>query len=268
MRDYGKVHATFWTSPTTAKLSDDGKMLALYLLTCSHSTIAGVFRLPDGYIAEDLGWVPERVSKGFDELFRNGFANRCGTTKWVWIRRHFHWNRPENPNQRKAAAKIAQQIPSECVWRLDFIRECGPVLGLPPPSDPNPSGTVPKPFRNQEQEQKQEQDKSAEGKPFPTELKLVGQVEPEVPIRIPIVDGPDAPILQTEIDEWSLAFPAVDVLAELREMRVWASANRAKRKTAGGLHRFVVQWLQKAQNEGRKGASGVAAAAKAWAGAK
>ena len=83
MRDYGKVYSTFWSSSTTGGMSDDAKLLALYLMTCHHSTIAGVFRLPDGYISEDLGWVPERVSKGFAELLAKGFANRCETTKWV-----------------------------------------------------------------------------------------------------------------------------------------------------------------------------------------
>lgn len=84
MRDYGKVYSTFWSSPTTAPLSDDGKILALYLLTCAHSTIAGIFRLPDGYVSEDLGWPVERVQKGLAELLSNGFANRCDSTKWLW----------------------------------------------------------------------------------------------------------------------------------------------------------------------------------------
>ena len=135
MRDYGKVYSTFWSSATTGGMSDDAKLLALYLMTCSHSTIVGVFRLPDGYISEDLGWVPERVAEGFAELFRKGFANRCGTSKWVWIRKHLDWNKPENPNQRKAAAKVALSIPDECAWKLDFMRVCGPLLGLQEPED-------------------------------------------------------------------------------------------------------------------------------------
>lgn len=120
MRDYGKVHSTFWSSKTTGLLSDDGKLLALYLMTCSHNTIAGVFRLPDGYISEDIRWEGERVSKGFDELFRNGFAKRCESTKWVWICKHLEWNQPENPNQWKAVQKIAASIPAECSWLADW----------------------------------------------------------------------------------------------------------------------------------------------------
>lgn len=172
MRDYGKVYSTFWSSETTGGLSDDAKILALYLMTCSHSTIAGVFRLPDGYVSEDLGpgWDTERVAKGFDELLRKGFANRCETTKWVWVRKHLEWNKPENPNQRKAAAKVAQGIPDGCAWKLDFMRVSAVPLGIEWTEPPNPSGTLSEPFLNQKQEQEQKQDllpPSATGKTEP-----------------------------------------------------------------------------------------------------
>ena len=100
---YGSFKNTsFWSSSDMRSLSEDARALALYLLTCPHGTIAGVFRLPDGYACEDLQWCSERVSEGFSELFAKGFANRCETTKWVWIRKHFEWNSPENPNQKKS----------------------------------------------------------------------------------------------------------------------------------------------------------------------
>lgn len=132
MRDYGKVHSTFWSSDTTSSVTDDGRMLALYLMTSPHATIAGVFRLPDGYVCEDLKWDAERVSKGFSELLAKGFANRCETTKWVWVCKHFKWNQPENPNQRKAAKKVAEQIPSDCAWKALFFRDCGVFFDAEP----------------------------------------------------------------------------------------------------------------------------------------
>lgn len=157
MRDYGKVFSTFWSSETTSGLSDDGKLLALYLMTCSHSTIAGVFRLPDGYVAEDIGWDAERVSKGFAELLSKGFAYRCATTKWVWVCKHLEWNKPENPNQRKSAAKVALSVPDACAWKQAFMRDCGEVLDLVASESPNPSATVAEPFLNQKQKQEQEE---------------------------------------------------------------------------------------------------------------
>lgn len=168
MRDYGKVYSTFWSSETTGKMTGDGKLLALYLMTCSHSTISGVFRLPDGYVAEDLGWDAERVKKGFVELFAKGFANRCETTKWVWILRHLEWNKPENPNQRKSAAKVALSIPDGCAWKPDFMRVCGPILEIEWNAPENPSETLAEPFLNQKQKQKQ--DTSGKGDKSPDEL--------------------------------------------------------------------------------------------------
>ncbi|MCY1196931.1 hypothetical protein D9M72_82870 [compost metagenome] len=162
MRDYGKVHTSFWSSATVSSMSEDGRMLALYLLTSPHSNITGVFRLPDGYAMEDLNWTPERVSKGFAELFRKGFANRCETTKWVWISKHLEWNPPENPNQRKAAKKIAVSIPDECGWKLGFMRVWGESLDISQEEWGNPCETVSEPFLNQEQEQEQEQKQEKE----------------------------------------------------------------------------------------------------------
>lgn len=156
MRDYGKVHTTFWSSSSIRELSEDGRTLAIYLLTCPHGTIAGAFRLPDGYASEDLQWSSERVREGFQELFRNGFATRCEATKWVWVFKHFEWNPPENPNQRKAAAKVAAQIPDSCCWKPVFMRDCAVFMGLEATEKANPCETLPEPFRNQEQEQEQE----------------------------------------------------------------------------------------------------------------
>lgn len=141
MRDYGKVHSTFWSSPTTAGLSPNAKMLALYLMTCTHSTIAGVFRLPDGYVAEDIGWSPGDVLEAFRELSAAGFAKRCESTKWVWVVNHLKWNKPENPNQRKAAAKMALAVPTGCAWASEFKASQSVALGLPNGSG-NPSETV------------------------------------------------------------------------------------------------------------------------------
>lgn len=159
MRDYGKVHTSFWSSATIRGMTEDARTLAFYLLTSPHSTIAGVFRLPDGYVCEDLQWGVERVAEGFAELLAKGFANRCETTKWVWVVKHLEWNPPENPNQRKAISKIARTIPDECAWKLDFMRLSGEVPTSEPSETANPSETLGEQFLNQKQEQEQEQKK-------------------------------------------------------------------------------------------------------------
>lgn len=162
MRDFGKVHTSFWTSSTVRDMSEDGRNLAIYLLTSPHGTIAGVFRLPDGYACDDLQWDAQRVQAAFAELQQHGFARRCETTKWVWIVNHFEWNPLDNPNQRKAASKVANMVPSACAWGGEFMVVCGPVFQPDGALQRNPFGTVhqtlPEPFRNQEQEQEQEKE--------------------------------------------------------------------------------------------------------------
>lgn len=166
MRDYGKVNTAFWGSDDIRALSDDGKLLALYLMTGPHTNLIGCFRVPDGYVSEDLGWDVERVSEGFQNLQENGFATRDPRSKWVFIHKFLKWNEIENPNQGKAAVKLFDQIPAS-----NIIKHCvATAFEEFAPRVPReeyegalaPYGTVakplPKPFRNQEQEQEQEKE--------------------------------------------------------------------------------------------------------------
>jgi len=52
-----------------------------------------------------------------------------------------------------------------------------------------------------------------------------------------------------KIQEWSEAYPAVDVPGELRRFKVWLEANRTRRKTQKGIARAIVLWLSKAQDK-------------------
>ena len=227
MRDYGKVHTSFWTSANIRALSEDGRALAMYLLTSPHGTIAGVFRLPDGYACEDLQWDTARVSKGFAELFDKGFANRCETTKWVWVIKHFDWNPPENPNQKKSAAKVGSQVPDECAWKQEFMRACGVFMGIESAPKTNPSGTLAKPFPNQEQEQdKEEANASLSASPQQTEPD-----EPE--------DGVPPCPFDSLIDSYEAALP---VLPTVRRSLFAKGAN-------GKALRARWRWVMTAKHE-------------------
>jgi len=53
------------------------------------------------------------------------------------------------------------------------------------------------------------------------------------------------------VEKWQKAYPAVDVLSELRRMEAWASANPVNRKS--NWQRFVVNWLTRAQDRAGRG---------------
>jgi hypothetical protein len=109
MREYGQVQSAFWQSPDAQAWSDTGKLLALYLLTGPHANGLGCYRLPDGYVMADLGWDSERVSKGFEELFRNGFANRIDGV--VLLPNFLRWNKIANGNIAKARFGEFESLP-------------------------------------------------------------------------------------------------------------------------------------------------------------
>lgn len=50
--------------------------------------------------------------------------------------------------------------------------------------------------------------------------------------------------------EFEAAFPALDVLSEFGRARLWLGNNPTKKKTAGGMRRFLGAWLGTSQNRG------------------
>lgn len=166
MRDYGKVQTAFWTSADIQSLSDDAKMLALYLLSSPHTNQIGCFRLPDGYAAEDLKWGTERVTKGFQELSTNGFATRDEASKWVVIHKFTRWNEIENPNQAKAAVKLFEQVPDTCPVKPMLARALRDFSPRFPAEVWKPFETLSEgleeQFRNQEHEHEQEHEQEQE----------------------------------------------------------------------------------------------------------
>jgi hypothetical protein len=135
MRDYGKVQTGFWGSGTMQGLDSDARLLALYLLTSPHTTMIGVFRLPDAYACEDLGWTAERLRNGFETLSKIGFSKYCEKTKWVWVVKFLDFNKPENPNQWKAASKLAAAIPDNVSFKAAAVETVSkPLNNTPAPA--------------------------------------------------------------------------------------------------------------------------------------
>lgn len=151
MRDYGRVYSAFWQSEEVRSMSEDGRTLALYLLTSPHANLIGCFRLPDAYAADDLQWPIGRVSEGFSELVAKGFISRDEGSKWVLISKYLLWNGFENGNVAKAARKAFDQVPSIALKPLlaKALLDFGSHLEQP---FANHLQTLPKPFANPEPE--------------------------------------------------------------------------------------------------------------------
>lgn len=119
-RDYGRICTRFWSSPDIRGLSDKARLLASYLLTSPHSNSIGAYLLPDAYVADDLGWSSEAVSKAFAELIQKGFAERFKDGRHICIIHFLDFNPIENPNVGKAAIKALEQLPDDPALRHVF----------------------------------------------------------------------------------------------------------------------------------------------------
>ena len=69
-------------------------------------------------------------------------------------------------------------------------------------------------------------------------------------IFLPLVDGTFYNVPNEKIENWSKAFPAVDVDHELRKMLTWLDSNPKNQKTSRGVNRFINGWLSRTQDRG------------------
>ena len=71
-------------------------------------------------------------------------------------------------------------------------------------------------------------------------------------ISLPLNDGTFFNVSENDRAKWSQLYPNVDVLQQLRNMAGWCDANPTKRKTRGGIKRFITAWLAREQDKGGK----------------
>ncbi len=87
---YGIVFPEFWTGPTGRAIREDGgkdgQVLALYLMSCRHATMIGLYRLLQADIRHETGLGEKGMVRGFDVLASLQFADYDLRTEHVWVR--------------------------------------------------------------------------------------------------------------------------------------------------------------------------------------
>ena len=260
MREYGQIQCAFWQSADAQEWTDAGKLLAAYLMTGPHSNGIGCYRCPDGYVMADLGWSLERVSEGFAELFRNGFAYRFDGV--VFLPGFLRWNKVANANVAAARMSEFDGLPKgEAKARvataiLNNVRHLGnehrtvlqtvaaTVAGTVPqtvtPTETNPT---------QPRENPNKPSCAPPAAPAPADNLLPPEPPSPTAVSFLLNDGKDFEITEAQVREFAQLYPAIDVLQQLRSLKGWVLANPKNRKTRGGALRFVNGWLSRAQNQ-------------------
>lgn len=279
---YSKIDSLFWRDQKNRKLSDDGKLLFLYLLTCPHRSSIGLYYLPEQYVASDIKWTLERVRKGFNELLQNGCVKYDRDNEIVFIKNFLRYNSFENSNQIRGAIKFLGTLP-DTVFLSDLIEvikmgyeDCSKdksqdfkkaLETLTITINERVRNTVAynsnsnsslylntfAPSSNDSTPDENTPELVPNDEEEPEEYAEVLQ-EPPL-IMLPLNDGKEYPITTSMAEEWQQLYQATNVVTELRKMRGWLLADPARRKTKRGILRFVTNWLSRAQDSGSRGKS-------------
>jgi hypothetical protein len=60
-------------------------------------------------------------------------------------------------------------------------------------------------------------------------------------------------LTEAQVAKWAELYPRLDIRSEARMALAWIEANGGRRKTAGGMGRFLVNWLSRSNDKGGRG---------------
>ena len=152
---FSKIFVRIWHSKDFRSLSEDGKLLFLYLLSSPHRNMGGYYSIPIAYLCYDLNFEEDRVKKALDELNHKQMAIYDYSAQMILILKWFLYNPIENENQAKGLIKQLAELPSndllevfvECVNRYCRYKEVI-LKRLSKEREPfkNPSETLTEPY--------------------------------------------------------------------------------------------------------------------------
>lgn len=269
MREYGKVSPQFWVGSTGKQLRGDvnAQLLALYLMSSPHSRMTGVFYCPVSYMAHETGIPFEGASKALQRLEEASFCEYDHDSETIFVVRMAAYQIGEDlkPKDNRIAGlrKEVANMP-ETRMKSSFLRVYGEKFGLvdepeihkktkglgrgsEAPRKPGAgagagkgivpgAGSTTGPQASHRDHTGTGPDDAADGD------------DPAPIVVLPLVDGTSHPVAADDVDRWRPAYPAVDLDRELHAMASWLDANPRNRKTPGGIERFIVAWLAKAQD--------------------
>ena len=109
MSRYTTVESFIWHDEKFRALPEDARTVFLYLLTCPHGNMCGIFYLPDLYAASDLQWDVERYRKAIDTLCDTPLIAKDKDI--IWIKNYLKHNPIKGPKQITGAVNRLMTLP-------------------------------------------------------------------------------------------------------------------------------------------------------------
>lgn len=120
---------------------------------------------------------------------------------------------------------------------------------------PEPPGT-PRNFQDIPTEEKGTEEKRTERKKSVSPEPESGSVPTTAPtgvLAFPTIGqgGPVWWLSEAQVAEWASLYPGLSILTEAQKALAWIKADLGRRKTAGGMRKFLVGWFNRAVNDRR-----------------
>lgn len=153
-------------------------------------------------------------------------------------------------------------VGSETDWAVKKRRQAADKESpeLPPSSRESGGENFPTEYRDKSIEKKSIESRDSTMEKDSSNSEIYNQeedstsvcTEPQAPpvLTMLLNTGEEYPFTQDFIDQMQAAYPAVDVLQEMRAMKAWCLSNPKKRKTSRGIKAFVNSWLSREQDRG------------------
>jgi len=242
---YRTVDAAFWSDPKINSLDPKGKLLALYLVTNPHSHVGGIYYLPEPVVMHETGLSKRELDTLWDTLSGAGFSRIDKKTSVVWVRKMFFYQGRGEKNEKSVASHL-RSLHNSCLVN-EFLHAYPTVAKWV--SDRVSIGYPAQDFlRTPEQDQEKEQDKDQnQDKDSCSEPSS----EPMTPYVYPVNGNKFVPTwtmpaaLLAVLQE---SYPGINHDDEARKAMAWCVTNPSKRKTAGGMPKFLNGWFERAQN--------------------
>jgi hypothetical protein len=251
MRDYAQVSPAFWTGKTGREIRKRGlecQVVAMYLMTCPHSNMIGLYYLPVIFISHETGLTIEGASKALQSLSEVHFCTYDEDSETVFVHemaryqigsslvvtdkrvkgveneiKKFHNSQLLNAFLRRYAV----------AYHIDFDDEIESPFEAPS-----------EPLRSQEQDRtgtgtgQEEEVPSATGN-ISHVLQMHGGVKYVVP----------KDLIATARE----AYPLVNIELEIKRAAAWLVANPAKSKKDAS--RFLNNWFKGSQKDAEEKAA-------------
>jgi hypothetical protein len=103
---YNTVSSTFWEDPDVRLWSEEARVLALYLLTCSHRSSEGFYRLSAAVAMDDLRWSREQWEDALAELTKASFCDFDEPGRVMFICKALKYHKIRGPASTQGALNV------------------------------------------------------------------------------------------------------------------------------------------------------------------